>query len=69
MVLVHDLVEIYAGDTFAFDDVGHRDKELRERQAADQLFGLLPADQRGSCGSCGMSMKPKRPRKPASLEL
>ena len=47
MVLVHDLVEIYAGDTFAFDDVGHRDKELRERQAADQLFGLLPADQKG----------------------
>ncbi len=46
MVLIHDIVEIDAGDTFAYDAEGHRDKEARERAAADRLFGLLPSDQR-----------------------
>ncbi len=45
MVTVHDLVEIYAGDTFAFDEAGNTDKEERERNAADRLFALLPGDQ------------------------
>ncbi len=45
MVLVHDLVEIDAGDTFAYDAVGLADKEERERRAADRIFGLLPAEQ------------------------
>lgn len=45
MVLIHDLVEIYAGDTFAYDEQGYLDKDERERQAADNLFSLLPADQ------------------------
>lgn len=46
MLLVHDIVEIDAGDTFAFDAVGNLDKEERERAAAHRIFGLLPADQR-----------------------
>ena len=45
MLLVHDLVEIDAGDTFCYDADGNRDKEERESRAADRLFGLLPADQ------------------------
>ena len=45
MVLVHDVVEIDAGDTFAFDAEAHHDKEERERAAADRIFGLLPEDQ------------------------
>ena len=45
MVLVHDLVEIDAGDTFCYDLEGHRDKAAREQAAADRLFALLPADQ------------------------
>ena len=45
MVLVHDIVEIDAGDTFAYDDVGALDKAKREQAAAQRLFGLLPADQ------------------------
>jgi putative hydrolase of HD superfamily len=45
MVLVHDVVEIDAGDTFAFDEAAHADKADRERRAADRLFGLLPSDQ------------------------
>lgn len=46
MLLVHDLVEIDAGDTFYYDDVGREDKAEREQRAADRIFGLLPDDQR-----------------------
>lgn len=46
MLLIHDIVEIDAGDTFAYDDKGHEDKSAREREAANRLFGILPEDQR-----------------------
>lgn len=46
MLLLHDLVEIDAGDTFAYDAQGYEDKAEREQAAANRLFGLLPADQR-----------------------
>jgi len=46
MLLIHDTVEIDAGDTFAYDEVGALDKEEREDRAARRLFGLLPDDQR-----------------------
>lgn len=42
MLLVHDLVEIDAGDTYAFDTAAHADKEERERRAADRIFSLPP---------------------------
>lgn len=45
MLLVHDLVEIDAGDTFVYDEAGAQDKPARERAAADRIFGMLPADQ------------------------
>ncbi len=45
LLLVHDIVEIDAGDTFAYDVAGHEDKEARETAAADRIFGLLPAEQ------------------------
>lgn len=45
MLLVHDLVEIDAGDTFAYDTSANLDREERERLAADRIFGLLPAGQ------------------------
>ena len=44
MCVVHDLVEIYAGDTFAFDQKGNLDKAEREKAAADKLFAQLPED-------------------------
>lgn len=44
MALLHDLVEIDAGDTFAYDSVGCIDKQLREQKAADRLFSLLPQE-------------------------
>lgn len=45
MVLIHDLVEIDAGDTYAYDEKGARTKREREVKAADRIFGLLPEDQ------------------------
>lgn len=45
MLLIHDLVEIDAGDTYAYDEEGHKDKEEREKKAADRIFGLLPEEQ------------------------
>ena len=47
MVLVHDLVEIDAGDTYCYDSAGYTDKAERETAAADRLFNLLPPDQAG----------------------
>lgn len=44
MCLVHDLVEIYAGDTFAYDAAANTGKADREQAAADKLFGELPED-------------------------
>ena len=45
MLLVHDLVEIYAGDTFAYDVEGYKTKAEREKKAADKLFSALPPEQ------------------------
>ncbi len=45
MVLIHDLVEIDAGDTFAYDTKNMADQHARESLAADRIFGLLPSDQ------------------------
>src|SRR5438874_2362757 len=45
MVLVHDIVEIDAGDTYFYDPLGAADKAEREHTAADRLFGILPPDQ------------------------
>jgi putative hydrolase of HD superfamily len=45
MVLVHDIVEIDAGDTYFYDATAALDKSVRERAAADRLFGILPVDQ------------------------
>ncbi|MDT8911805.1 HD domain-containing protein [Amycolatopsis sp. PS_44_ISF1] len=45
LVVLHDLVEIHAGDTFLFDPVASADQRERESAAADRLFALLPVDQ------------------------
>lgn len=45
MILTHDLVEIYAGDTYAYDEAGQATAKERETTAANRLFGLLPPDQ------------------------
>ena len=45
MMLIHDLVEIYAGDTYLYDEKGNKDKAEREQKAADRLYGML--DEQG----------------------
>lgn len=52
MVILHDLVEIDAGDTFAYDEVGMKDQHERECVAADRIFGLLPDDQAHEFRAC-----------------
>ncbi len=46
MLLIHDLVEIDAGDTYAYDTEGLKSQKEREAKAADRIFGMLPEDQR-----------------------
>ena len=45
MLLIHDLVEIDAGDTYAYDEEGKKTQKVREEKAADRIFSLLPEDQ------------------------
>ncbi len=45
MLLIHDLVEIFAGDTFCYDEVGNADKREREVEAAEKIFGMLEEDK------------------------
>lgn len=44
LALIHDLVEIYAGDTFTFDYEARKDKKEREEKAAKKLFSILPKE-------------------------
>lgn len=46
MVLLHDVVEIDAGDTYAYDTEGSKTKRIREERAADRIYGMLPEDQK-----------------------
>lgn len=45
MALIHDIVEIDAGDTFAYDTKALETQQEREEKAAERIFGLLPEDQ------------------------
>ena len=47
LLIVHDLVEIDAGDTFAYDPEQQESKHERELAAAERIFGLLPVDLAG----------------------
>jgi len=46
MVIIHDIVEIDAGDTYCYDKEGLKTQEKREMEAAQKLFGMLPKDQK-----------------------
>jgi putative hydrolase of HD superfamily len=46
MLLIHDLVEVIAGDTFLYDRQGVENQSDRELKASEEIFGLLPDDQR-----------------------
>ena len=76
MVLIHDLVEIDAGDTYAYDAAGAADKRERETKAADRIFALSgrrrPRTVFSACfqktrdpgsGLCGKSLRHMKPRR------
>lgn len=46
MLLIHDIVEIDAGDAYAYDENAQKNQAQRERKAADRIFGMLPEDQK-----------------------
>ncbi len=48
LLLIHDLVEIDAGDTYCYDESGGLDQKKRETKAADRIFNILPSDQADS---------------------
>ena len=52
MLIIHDLVEIDAGDTYAYDSARMVGQHEREARAADRIFGLLPADQGVELRAC-----------------
>lgn len=45
MVMLHDVIEIDAGDTYAYDEAGNQTKRIRELAAAERIFAILPEDQ------------------------
>ena len=45
MILLHDVIEIDAGDTYAYDNEANKTKKARELKAADRIYGMLPEDQ------------------------
>ena len=47
ILLVHDLIEIDAGDTYCYDEQGRQDQSMREENAAERIFNILPTDQAG----------------------
>ena len=51
MALIHDIVEIDAGDTYAYDTVGLETQKDREEKAAERFFGMLPEDQKAELKS------------------
>ena len=58
MVLVHDLVEIDAGDTFAYDEEGYETKARASRPRPTACSACCPPSRGASCGSCGRSTRP-----------
>lgn len=46
MLIIHDVVEIYAGDTYCYDEKANSTKAEREENSAQKVFGLLPENQK-----------------------
>lgn len=64
MVLIHDLVEIDAGDTYAYDAVGGATQHTREEAAAQRIYGLLPEDRENGFMIFGKSSKLMKHQRP-----
>jgi len=62
MALIHDVVEIDAGDTYAYDSEGLETQKEREEKAAERIFGLLPKEQREEMWALFVSLKNMKPQ-------
>ena len=63
MILIHDIVEIDAGDTYCYDPAARATQAEREKRAAERLYGLLPEDQCKSFVRFGKNLRNvKRPK-------
>jgi putative hydrolase of HD superfamily len=60
MLIIHDLVEIDAGDTYAYDTARMAGQHEREALAADRIFGLLPLDQGAELRACWEEFEARR---------
>ena len=67
MVLLHDVVEIDAGDSYAYDPEAQKTAHERELAAAERLYHILPEDQGLILRICGRSLRKGRRRRPDSL--
>ncbi|MBE5759915.1 MAG: HD domain-containing protein [Clostridiales bacterium] len=45
MAILHDIIEVYSGDTYAYDEEAKKSQHAREMEACEKIFGLLPGDQ------------------------
>lgn len=63
MLLIHDLVEIDAGDTYAYDEAGKATQREREVKAADRIFSIFRRSRERLCGLSGKNLKPERHRR------
>ena len=68
MLLIHDLVEIYAGDTYAYDEEGKKTQKRRELVAADRLFQMLRRIRERNSVKSGRSLRQKTRRNPVLPE-
>lgn len=62
MCLIHDIVEIDAGDTYAYDAEGLKTQKAREEAAKERIFSLLPDDQKKSFPHCLMNLRQMKRR-------
>lgn len=63
MCLIHDVVEIDAGDTYAYDREGLATQKAREEAAKERVYSLLPDDQKRRSARSSMNSRPTRPRR------
>ena len=66
MVLLHDVIEIDAGDTYAYDTEGNKTKRERELKAAERIFGCFRMHSAWNTAVCGMSLRRWRRRRRSS---
>ena len=64
MLLIHDIVEIDAGDTYAYDEEGQKTQHERESRAADRIYHCFRRIRRKNCGISGKNLRRVRHRKP-----